>query len=957
MIALPCPPALWAEFAGLLDRALELPPAARRAWLDGAVAPRAAVRPYLERALASAAALDNAAYERGPALRGDDAPQLAAGALVGPYRLLRELGRGGMAEVWLAERADGAFHRHVALKLPHAHLLAGALRQRFTRERDFLAGLAHPHIAQFHDAGVSDTGVPYLAMEWIEGEPITRHCARLGLGVAPRLRMFIQVLEAVGHAHERFIAHRDIKPSNILVDAHGGAKLLDFGIAKLLAGDGADATELTRQAGCAATPDYAAPEQVGGSAITTAVDVYALGAVLLRLLAGCRPSELAGGPASARVDPRHAATVGGLGAARLARALRGDLDAVVAKALQTDPARRYRSAGAFADELRAWLSNRPVRARRMGRARRAWELVRRHKLTSALVAALVVVLAAGASGIAWEAREARTEALRAERAAAAARAQAQRAEQEARRERATRDFLVGIFEFSDPRRRASQPRDATTARELLDIGARRIELGPPLDADTRLSILALLADIYDELDEPARFDAALDARTQLALARHGELHPVTLDARLRRIQNLDDRGDHAGALAALAQLDAAITRAGLDADAVRAYWWLLRGRALTPDAARQAERVAAYERAIALYERFAPQDGRYAIALNNLATSWHALGDEARSAVFERRAIAAAQAAGNDGGLAIAWANLGKYLGAQGDYDGAERADAQAEALALATYGRDTWVWWHAAATHAQALHQRGDREGARAAWAALFAVVPAPGAPLHNAQEDYIAANVREVHGACLLAEGRPAAALAELRAAEAGYGRAPQHQDERWRVRGEIGRAQADLGRWAEARTAIAGALDDFAAAFPPDNPRVLEQRVAWGRFLSERLEDDAARAQFALVVEQARGRRLESAALAQAGLAELAARRGDAGEAMARSAAALDTFAHVTGARDVRTAPRLELARADALRLGGDAAGARTFAQRALDELRRYDAPDSAAVAQAAADVHRR
>jgi serine/threonine-protein kinase len=294
------------------------------------------------------------------------------GTIIGPYQLVRELGRGGMGEVWLAARSDGALTRRVALKLPHAHLLSGALRQRFERERDILAPLSHPHIAPLYDAGISDGGHPYLAMEWIDGMPITHYCREVRQPIATRLELFKQVLDAVHYAHERFIAHRDLKPSNILVTSDGRVKLLDFGIAKLLSGDtGGASTELTQLGGRAATPDYAAPEQIAGQPITTAVDLYALGVVLFELLTGARPFDAVRGVnthsssaplASQRVTEAEAQLIGGLKSAQLRKSLQGDLDAILAKALETDPAQRYRSAALSAPRTHLGTADQPADA-------------------------------------------------------------------------------------------------------------------------------------------------------------------------------------------------------------------------------------------------------------------------------------------------------------------------------------------------------------------------------------------------------------------------------------------------------------------------------------------------------------------------------------------------------------------------------------------------------------------
>jgi serine/threonine-protein kinase len=965
---LPCPPELWAEFADLLDRALDVPPARRAAWLDEVVAADAPVRFWLQAALAHARRVEDEDWLEGPALPGRHGHRFEPGTRVGAYRLVRELGQGGMGEVWLAERADGAFSRQVALKLPHAHLLGGALRQRFERERDFLAGLSHPNIARFFDAGVSEAGLPWLAMEWVEGRPITEHCRSARLDLGARLRLFEQVLAAVHHAHEHFIAHRDIKPSNILVDGRGEVKLLDFGIAKLLAGEAdTDATELTHQGGCAATPDYAAPEQIGGRAITSAVDVFSLGAVLFELLAGRRPFERRTDPAAAaplpsqRVEPREAEAIGGLGAARLARALRGDLDAIVAKALEVDPARRYRSAAAFADDLRRWRVHLPIAARHVGRMQLACKFVQRRKLTSALAAGLAGVLVAGAGGIAWEGVRAQREAARARAAAGEAHAQARRAEDEARRERATREFLVSVFKFSDPRRQSDQPRGAITARELLDIGARKIEHELEAEPDTRIALLGLLADIYDELDEGERFEALLARQAELAHGRYGDADAVTLGVRLRGVEYRDDHGDHAGVQAELARLDPLITRAGLDAGAVRAYWSLLRARAQTtsPDPQAQAERVAGYQRAIALYAAAAPEDAHYPLAINNLASSYFSQGNLTETVRYARRAIEVAQGQSDrdDGGLAVAYANLGKVLSLQGDYEGAELADAESEKLALSTYGAGTWVYWHAAATHAQTVHLRGESARAMSMFQALMAQVPGPRAIFHHAIEAGVAAEVHESYAMCMLSEGRPGPALEQLRLAEQGFEHGAIQHDELSRVRGEIGRAQALLGDVVDARRLMGQAVDYFVARFPPDNPRVLDQRAAWGWFLLRQGDARAAQAQFDQLLGQAHGRRLESAALAEAGLAEIAVRQRDGAAAMQASGRALTDFGQVSGTRDIRTAQTLYLVQSEASRLNADDDAAHAWAVRALDEAERYDAPGSWQIAKAREAAARR
>ena len=287
----------------LMDQALDLDEDKRSRWVaDLSTGPHAALQPFLADMLARQADMETAFMVKAIALPAASTPTteagaatnvLISGARVGPYLLEREVGHGGMGAVWLATRVDGAMTRQVALKLPTVHLTA-ALAERFDRERDILAQLTHPNIARLYDAGVSETGRPYLALEYVEGKAITEHCDAINLPIPERLRRFLQVASAVQYAHANLVIHRDLKPSNILVSEDGQVHLLDFGIAKLLddpKGQAAD-SELTMLAGRALTLDYASPEQVNGSAISTASDVYSIGVVLYQLLTGQKPYQL-----------------------------------------------------------------------------------------------------------------------------------------------------------------------------------------------------------------------------------------------------------------------------------------------------------------------------------------------------------------------------------------------------------------------------------------------------------------------------------------------------------------------------------------------------------------------------------------------------------------------------------------------------------------------------------------
>lgn len=394
----------------LLDEALPLDEEARRRWLEALSPEHRFLADALQHALLPGAATEDSAalLEAGTGgyvdrLRGGPRPSEA----VGPYRLIRLLGQGGMAEVWLARRADGAFKRDVALKLPLLLGLRQDLASRFARERDILAALEHPNIARLYDAGVSSDGLPYLAMEYVAGEPLTAWCDARRLDIRQRLRLFLQVLDAVQYAHGQQVIHRDIKPSNILVTASGQVRLLDFGVAKLLA-QAEQQTDLTRQYGRALTPDYASPELLRGEQIGPANDVYALGVVLYELLSGNRPYHLGAGPSIAQLElaitttevrPPSTQLAAGSAAKRatterkLARRLRGDVDAIVLKALAKSPAARYEGATPFADDLQRSLSGEPVEARPPRLTYHFAKFVLRHRTGFAAAAAATASVA------------------------------------------------------------------------------------------------------------------------------------------------------------------------------------------------------------------------------------------------------------------------------------------------------------------------------------------------------------------------------------------------------------------------------------------------------------------------------------------------------------------------------------------------------------------------------------
>jgi serine/threonine-protein kinase len=499
-----------AQVDSVLQRALELPPEARQRFLDETCDRDTDLRRAVDRMLQDCEndaepLLQPGAGAAGPlweALARDYSAALLfePGERIAAYRIVRVLGRGGMATVYLAERADGQFEQAVALKVLDVSRDFDSLAARFAQERRILARLEHPNIARLIDGGATRTGQPYVVMEYVNGEPIDKYCDRHELGVEERIKLFINVASAVQYAHGHLIVHRDIKPSNILVTESGEAKLLDFGIAKLL--DPEIAAPVTRSALHPMTPEYASPEQVRGELLTTASDVYQLGYLLYRLLTGRSPYPCDRRNVAAMVqaicnleplrpsgtvtlpldDPDHDAdSVEGLAESRsttverLRRRLTGDLDNILLSALQKEPARRYPSVLHLSSDLSRHLEGLPVTARRPTARYRLGKFARRHRAAVAAAALVALSIAGGVIATAW---------------------QAHAASQEARRAEAALAFLTELFDNVDP----DLTQGATvTAKELLDLGTDKLHEGLSDAPLMRAEMLQVVGGMYVNL--------------------------------------------------------------------------------------------------------------------------------------------------------------------------------------------------------------------------------------------------------------------------------------------------------------------------------------------------------------------------------------------------------------------------------------------------------------------------
>ncbi len=772
---------------------------------------------------------------------GDPGDQVSLeGRRIGVYRLLRSLGRGGMGEVYLAERDDRQYHQQVAIKLVRRGLLSSNVQGRLRIERDILATLDHPNIARLLDGGRLADGTPYLIMEYIDGEPIDDYCDRRRLDVEARLELFRTVCSAVHCAHQNLVVHRDLKPGNILVTAEGVVKLLDFGIAKLLdAGQSAHTVAVTHVNYRMMTPDHASPEQVLGQPITTASDIYVLGVLLYELLTGLRPFDIGDGrlaaveraicerPAAApsAALARLASDDPGLlericaarstSASRLMRRLRGDIDNIVLMAMRKEPERRYGSAERFAEDIVRHLAGLPVAARPDTWTYRTGKFVSRHRFAVPVAATGVLMLTAFAVTTAIQSSR-----IARERDAAAA--ERTRAEQ-------VSSFLVELFELSDPV--AGSGREVT-ARELLDAGARRIGTSLSGQPETRALLLGTIGRVYGSLghygDARRLLEDSLAERRRL----YGETHPEVAEALKTLGDTLLGQGDLSGAdrrlHAALAMQTAIFGDDAVEtAETLQSLGRLERDRGALEDA------EAHFHAALEIYARHGLDSAPVTSStLNDLASLYlHRARHEEAERLY-RRALEIDQAALGQEHPQVAHHihNLAVTLQSQGRLDDAAPLFRQSVAMLERALGPEHPQVIDARGNLGRFLHLRGEFEDAERTLRDVVALNRKVRGPAHT-----FTAYDQVSLGLLLVDSGRMESAIGEFRSALQIYASTlpAGHLYVASALTG-LGRALAALGEGVEAEASLRRALGIWLSQLSEGDLQVAVARNALGESL---------------------------------------------------------------------------------------------------------------------------
>jgi serine/threonine-protein kinase len=611
----------WERIAPYFDRALDLEPTERETWLADLAKSQPDIAASVRAMFAEREVLEAKGFLAQPAF-GLVTNASRVGARVGAYTIERLIDRGGMGEVWLAKRSDGRFDGHCAIKFLDASFVSPRLADRFRREGHLLGRLTHPHIARLLDAGAAADGVPYLALEYVDGQRIDHYCRDAALSMAGRVRLFLDVVDAVAHAHSQLIIHRDLKPSNVLVTAEGDVKLLDFGIAKLMSADptsadraSADPTHvddaLTRMEDVLLTPEYAAPEQLLGETPSTATDVYQLGMLLYVLLTGVLPFK----KEATRADRMRTALDGVIPLASdvattsARKQLRGDLDAILAMALRKSAEERYATAQALNDELLRYLNREPVLARRGAALYRVNKFMGRHRVGVGAGAVILLTLVGGIVGTAWQAR--------------VAAGQAQRLQ-------ITKNFLIDVFKTNSSSQADPLKAQQTTARELLDRAADRISKQPGNAPEATEEMLEILGDLHMELGLADKSAELRRQRLELLRKIYGESDLRIVDGLLDYAETLYSTNASKEAQAPLRMAEQILDVHADNDSAIRArQLQLVALHALGTDYGRARANAA---RAVKLYRQRSGNDAELASALRVAAAA--EIGSNERAAAL-----------------------------------------------------------------------------------------------------------------------------------------------------------------------------------------------------------------------------------------------------------------------------------------------------------------------------------
>jgi serine/threonine-protein kinase len=850
-----------------LDEALAMTGDRRATWLAAICAGDAALGADLASLLAEHDHLQESLFLEGalPLVQHSDDMRSLKGQVVGAYRLHSLIGQGGMGSVWLAERCDGRFEGRVAVKLLNIALVGRAGEERFRREGNFLAKLTHPHIARLIDAGVSAGSQPYLVLEHVNGQPIDRYCDEQTLRIEARIRLFLDVLEAVAHAHANLIVHRDIKPANVLVSVDGQVKLLDFGIAKLMTGDGpwggspvVEANALTREGGAPLTPEYAAPEQLAQGPVTTATDVYALGVLLYVLLSGQHPvgaavrSPVTLIRAIVDVEPRrmsdavvsrtetpdaladHAArcdtTLG-----RLRRALLGDLDTIVAKALKKDASERYVSVTALADDLRRFLRREPIGARPDTLQYRATRFVRRH--VRGVAASTITVLMLGGLTAFY------TDRVTTER---------DRAQREAVKAARVSETLTGLLMGADPiANRATA--DGLTVGGLLDAAAERVQNELVDQPEAQAEIFTVIGRMYRRLGMYDKAQRQLERALTTGRAAFGPAH-ASVAQTLNDLGALAaEKGDYKTAAASL-ESALSIRRRIYGPEHTKVADTLAELGRIYQDQGLNERAEPVHREALAIRRKaLGDEHGETAVSFSDLASVLRLKGDLEGAEALLRQSLAVNRKTRGDSHAMTATTlhDVALVTAAKGDIAAAESLFRRAMDVHRKALGESHPLVAVTLNSLSRILRDQGRYDEAAAALEAALAIArPALGSE-HQLMAIYTI-NLASVQ----LARKQPEAAEALVREGLRIRVLSPQLIPNRRRIFPEddwsVGAAKSLLGaslialaRYAEAEAVLLEARRDLAAVSPPSRrdvdettARLIDLYVAWGK------HDEAAR-----------------------------------------------------------------------------------------------------------------